>query len=105
MELWIESQDKKHLLKVDNIEVVGTAVITRKKDIVGLGYYNEKRALEVKNEIKELLKPKPILQAKSMLNIKAMEDIQKIYDMKVLPSCVDVIEPISTSLVYEMPKE
>lgn len=51
MELWIESQDKRCLLKVNNIEVAGTAIITREKDVVGLGYYNEKRALEIKNEI------------------------------------------------------
>lgn len=105
MELWIRSQDKKHLIKVNNIELNKTAIITREKDVVLLGIYSEKRTLKVLEEIQNIIKPKAILQAKSMLSREAMKQIQEDYDMTVLPSCVDAIQPISTPIVYEMPEE
>ena len=63
MELWIRSQDKKHLLKVDNIKWFGGELYTNSrvhletiKDGVSysLGiYHNGKRALEVLDEIQK----------------------------------------------------
>lgn len=65
MELWIRSQDKKHLLKVDNIKWFGGELYTN--DIVFLEtikdgvryllgiYSNGKRALEVLDDIQRFL--------------------------------------------------
>lgn len=111
MELWIRSQDKKRLFKIDKLGIEESkeflvVLYTDKYEWYRLGNYKtEERALEVLNEIQNIIKPKPILQAKPILNKENMDRIQDDYGMTVLPSCVDVIEPISTSFVYEMPKE
>ena len=109
MELSIRSQDKEHLIKYDNLYINKNGIRTTYRimtDFITLGIYESKeRAIEVLDEIQNILKPKAILQAKPMLSRETLKRIQDDYDMTVLPSCVDVIEPISTSFVYEMPEE
>lgn len=111
MDLWVRSQDKSMLLKVERLGIsFNTRTDLDKYEIEAndypIGDYKTKeRALEVLDEIQNIIKPKAILQAKSMLSKEAMKQIQEDYDMTVLPSCVDAIQPISTSIVYEMPEE
>ena len=107
MELWIRSQNKNALVKVEILrnEYRVISAYSGNNRIV-LGEYNSnERALEVLDEIQNIIKPKPILQAKPILSKESIGRIQDDYGMTVIPSCVDVIEPISTSFVYEMPKE
>lgn len=111
MELWIRSQDKSMLVKVNEISMHSNARTDLRSweilvnDYSFGDYATTERAKKVLDEIQNILKPKPILQAKPMLSRETMKRIQNDYDMTVLPSCVDAIEPISTSFVYEMPEE
>ena len=79
MELWIRSQDKSSIVKVDNLYVsVGNYIcyyVEKDKEVPGtyyrpsgeLGRYKTKeRALEVLDEIQNILKPKYILDTSSI---------------------------------------
>ena len=60
MELWIRSQDKKSLRKIDNIYYyeIGNGYTLYTNGHMDLGTYKtEKRALEVLDEIQKLLMP------------------------------------------------
>ena len=116
MDLWIRSQDKEHLLKVNDIQVKTNVdkycVITKFIEFengtqmwVNLGIYkSEERALEVIDEIQNILFPK---------------DIYKIVTDPVDPKLIKAFlnnQPLLTTngasvvqslnnYVYEMPKE
>lgn len=125
MELWIRSQDKEKLLKCDDITIknhrydtmdeYGNRCINYKGyEIVGyfdknteyetLGTYKTKeRALEVLDEIQELIKPKQII---TTYESEIKECINKTtFDVVMTPKIdnIQLIEP--TTLVYEMPAE
>ena len=112
MDLWIRSQDKTFLMKIDNINL-GIGVDSNKPcrlfTFVGgvvtsftLGTYkSEERALEVLDEIQEILKPKTIIKFNE----------KEVYDEKenmvistLLPYETFDIKQLST-YVYQMPKE
>lgn len=109
MELWIRSQDKTFLMKIDNINL-GIGVDSKKPcrlfTFVGgvvtsftLGTYkSEERALEVLDEIQNILKPRIIY--------KQNEPIETILDgIYYLKQNVDMkIQEVSTD-VYIMPKD
>lgn len=109
MDLWIRSQDRKELrpqpkLGIEKI-VNGWCIIDRYNfyDSYSLGTYkSEERALEVLDEIQNILKPRCIVDTSS-INFDG-----KPYESKsvILQDCNANarIEKIST-FVYEMPKE
>ena len=111
MELWIRSQDKSSIVKVDNLYVsIGNYIcyyVEKGKEASGtyyrpsgeLGRYKtKKRALEILDEIQNILKPKIIYNQSNP--IETMSD--SIYQIK---QDVDMkIQELST-YVYEMPKE
>lgn len=105
MNLWVRSQDKRILQKVDNIfldaDYENKRISTYDGDNVELGTYETKeRALEVLDEIQNLLQPtikyKPIVQ----------EEYNPTYRYKHFVKVDDNIEikELST-FVYEMPAE
>ena len=109
MELWIRSQDKDFLMKIDNINLgyqndENNRVINEPRRLFTfvrdtsytLGVYKtQERALEVLDEIQELLKQEDYLHiTKSSLN--NLEDIEE--PKYILRSC-------GLPKVYEMPKE
>lgn len=112
MELWIRSQDKKILQKVNKLyvatysEEVGYGIYDLRYDDLEdiddcdilLGFYKSKeRALEVLDEIQNILKPHLIIKNSGKI-IGAFEDTiireGATYETKEL-----------TTYVYEMPKE
>ena len=111
MELWIRSQDKSSIVKVDNLYVsVGNYIcyyVEKGKEVSGtyyrpsgeLGRYETKeRALEVLDEIQNILKP--------IIKIKyEYDDSQPIMNGEWLKSLKEEskIEELST-YVYEMPE-
>ncbi len=110
MKLWIRSQDKKIFtpiseeLQVKRLNYVETPeeryfVLYKKLDLGS--YKTEKRALEVLDEIQNILKPKFIINQKSMKFSNPYEE-----NGMVLMDCnADArLEQLST-YVYEMPKE
>lgn len=61
-DLWIRTQDRNSLLKVDNINCCGTKIYTNNHEaamFIDLGEYDtEERAKEVLNEIQDFIVPK-----------------------------------------------
>ena len=101
MDLWIRSQDKEKLVLTKGFETQHTnydggcqifAVWENNYQMVGK-YKNKKRALEVLDEIMELLKNEEILHIrKSSLN-----ELDGIEEPKY------ILKPVSRPKVYEMP--
>lgn len=106
MELWVRSQDKRILQKVDNIfldaNYENKRISTYDGDNVELGTYKTKeRAIEVLDEIQNILKPKYILDSSSIRPSDSWVEngiIMQKYNANV------EIKELST-FVYEMPKE
>ena len=106
MDLWIRSQDKRDLLKVNGIGIIDNSIATVSLNLQGtltLGHYKTKeRALEVLEEIQELLMPKTFTK-----NI-----IEYIPDYNTTGGGIFItedepstVETLSSTYVYEMPKE
>lgn len=105
MNLWVRSQDKRILQKVDNIfldaNYENKRISTYDGDSVELGTYKTKeRAIEILDEIQSLLQPtieyKPIVQ----------EEYNPAYTYKHFVKVDDNIEikELST-FVYQMPED
>ena len=91
MELWIRTQDKETLIKIDRLDVDGNKIKANFKlyfsgcDYVILGTYESNdRALEVLDEIQKVIEPRGIIK-------------QDKHGIEV--------NMISVPIVYEMPKE
>ena len=105
MELWIRSQDKKHLAKCEAImyEETGTGyglrVFTKNYDFNMARYETKERALEVLDEIQKLLMPVITYTQKEPIK----SDLgQGIYQIK---QDVDLKIQQLSIYVYEMPIE
>lgn len=101
MELWIRSQDKETLVKVDDISIEMNMIygyFDKSTEYEHLGNYATKeRAIEVLDEIQNIIKKKDIITnckgLLSLVNNKSLDEANKI------------LERIEEIAVYEMPKE
>ena len=118
MELWIRSQDKEALIKADKIfywntcpempntgkHYLGNKEWVGNADYTKLGEYNTKeRALEILDEIQEILKPKIIAHIRpsnEMIELLGSRQAGKTMKMNTDTE----IKELST-YVFEMPKE
>ena len=105
MELWIRTQDKKDLIKVDyisyEIAIEDKHILWYKSIDLGT-YKTEERALEVLDEIQELLDPKPRWICTQHTEFDSKEKgLIGFATYKEEPK----IEKLSDTIVYEMPKE
>lgn len=99
MELWIRSQDKETLVKINNIWANENVIYTDSYSDMWLGAYkSKKRALEVLDEIQNLFKPPMIIQKTE--GVIATTD----NTMHIINPTYGEIKELST-IVYEMPKE
>lgn len=99
MDLWIRSQNRKALINVKQIRINGLDIMCLNGELLGT-YKTEERALEVLNEIQNILQPK--ISVKPTIE----EDMNPEYIHKHFVSNgkeVDVVE--LNTYVYEMPKE
>ena len=114
MELWIRSQDKKTLVKVDKISIYpcddGWLIGKDIYNSYGI-YKTEERALEVLDEIQGKLQNKFLCKPTCIMSRKDINKEEEIlnwkYDENFIfqPHTID-IEPINCDVVvYEMPKE
>lgn len=118
MELWIRSQDKKVLFKIDNVGINDYngyfyVVSIIKGEEVKLGKYefhNSTRALEVLDEIQNKLQPLLYLKPNTKLELETISHAKKYFqDLNGVNfiTCDNnfKIEPITTNvIVYEMPE-
>lgn len=103
MELWVRSQSKQTLIKVEKIfteyeEVYATTNSEFNKTYLGK-YKTKERALEVLDEIQNLLMP-PVIIIKNIDTSVKIDD-----DLVYRPQQNAEIKPLSNAIVYEMPKE
>ena len=105
MELWVRSQNKKRLMKVEMVEFDkqkdGGAIIYSHEYMLG-EYSTKERALEVLDEIQNKLKPKYILNSSSI-----RPDGDRWVENGIIMQKYNAnarIEEIPI-YVYEMPKE
>ena len=84
MELWIRSQDKTELVKVNNLANIDYRIvfINNGNGRVTLGTYKSKeRALEVLDEIQKIIAPRGIIkQDKKGIEL-TMIDVPQVYEM------------------------
>lgn len=104
MNLWVRSQDKRILQKVDNIfldaNYENKRISTYDGDNVELGTYKTKeRAIEVLDEIQNILKPKMIVNTYKVEQAKLCDGTQFIQ-----PMLDDIQVQNATTYVYEMPE-
>lgn len=120
MELWIRSQDKNLLeracmVKVEQIQEKkfenGKEIITFKhgiivnNDYVYGEYKTEKKALEVLDEIQNILMPKSIIKFDAIVNEEDLQRFKKAFnENETIILNKATIEHLDT-YVYEMPEE
>ena len=98
MQLWIRSQDKYTLMKIEEIQICenpdGTWFMNA--GLVLGKYKSKERALELLDEIQNILKPKFILQTQEIEKpiTEFISTVEQIKDIKEI-----------STYVYEMPKE
>ena len=107
MDLWIRSQDRERLIKVAYLELekddYGFYILGREDKFSGnrLGIYKTKeRALEVLDEIQNILKPKLLITSEGR-DIYGTDG--NIYKTNVVSNVKTDIQDLST-YVYEMPE-
>ena len=107
MELWVRSQDKRILQKVDNIfldaNYENKRISTYDGDSVELGTYETKeRAIEVLDEIQNILKP-TIITTGYECELKENIKDKTSFNLDMIPTKTEIQE-LST-VVYQMPAE
>ena len=100
MELWIRNQDREVLTKVDDIHIGEYNGIYTDTHKICLGTYEtRKRALEVLDEIQNILMPKIDI---SKLNGQELQRLLTIWKLTT-PEAYEITK--NDVYVYEMPKE
>lgn len=106
MELWVRSQNKETLAKVDNLNIDkhDYSIYTQSQtyQIVFGTYKSRERALEVFNEIQNILKP-VIITTEYECNIKDNPRDKTHFNLEMKPEKTEIQQ--ITSYVYEMPEE
>ena len=123
MELWIRSQDREKMLKVDELSLIGmgghkvgigtfTKILKNDDYCNYLGTYKDKkRALEILDEISSKIKNSYLIKNEMLLSSKDIKEQLNIFEEALNGSAIIQtpaydIEPINTNIVYyEMPKE
>ena len=116
MDLWIRSQDKTKLVKIDNISYLDMSDDYEKKvhslfnDCKGiLGVYKTKnRALEVLEEIQNILVGTIIIKSNVLLSPSDQEKLREKFKIDTLPIIEQPsyeIKPLQNFIVYKMPEE
>lgn len=111
MNLWIRSQNKEKLCKIENIKYMDTSddfendthsLWNDNNGILGI-YKTKQRALEVLDEITNLIKPKYLIR---MDNHGPVNDfLNNENNSYVSAKGVGMVSNINQTLYYEMPKE
>lgn len=108
MELWIRSQDRECLMEVDRLDLdmsYNARIMAGGFDTLLGEYKTKERALEILDEIQNILMPKTIIR---------FDEVVKQDDIKRITKAFEENDPIIFSkstiehfdtYVYEMPKE
>ena len=112
MSLWIRSQDKECLMKVNRVDINEDNVIIAEGFEIWLGAYKSReRALEVLNEIQNKLTDKYLMQPNCFISPYQLVEKKIAYEQLNNASFITTelgydITPITVgTTVYEMPEE
>ena len=119
MELWVRSQDKGMLIKVNEIyidrnfdEIVKKYVYDiRINDFIVGNYETEKRALEVLDEIQSKIKNQYIVEFDTVASSKDMRLVDNVLNIRyngefIIQPQTTKLHPVNSGvIIYEMPKE
>ena len=107
MTLWIRSQDREKLVKCNDIVVNGSSIIgyfDKDTEYEDLGTYETKeRALEVLDEIQNIIKPKFLIRLDEAKQ--EIADFLNVGDAYIIAENNGDVKNINNTFVYEMPKE
>ena len=111
MDLWIRSQNKNYLMRAGVLalrDIKGTIISNTVSDtcyIIG-EYKTKERALEVLDEIQNVLKPKGFISFNEVPTPEMVEEAKKEFDKNfvVAGAKVDLVK-VPETYVYKMPKE
>ena len=111
MELWIRSQDKETLMLAEHLDIYCSDEIEEIYCIEECGQYigtykTKERALEVLDEIQDILKPRNLIYTGDKIHMKDAAHLCKMTNsqsISLLPENANVTQ--LGVLVYEMPKE
>ena len=101
MELWIRSQNRKHLIKAEYVSLMANNIINAASggwDYDVAKYKTEERALEVLDEIQKIFQPQMII-TKPSVKVMSFSGEYVVREKGEL-----TMQELST-YVYEMPKE
>ena len=107
MDLWIRSQDRKSLVKCNDISIAsGNRIVgyfdkTTEYETLGI-YKTENRALEILDIIQRYVNEKPIMKIGRMFDYQ--EKLKEFGSGFIITDSTTEIVPAKT-MVYEMPKE
>ena len=111
MNLWIRSQNKEKLCKIENIKYMDTSddfendthsLWNDNNGILGI-YKTKQRALEVLDEITNLIKPKYLIRIDNHGPVN--DFLNNENNSYVSAEGVGMVSNINQTLYYEMPKE
>lgn len=107
MDLWIRSQNKKRLDKVDSIEVYANSIFAKINDEnkeIGR-YKTDKRALEVLEDIQNKISGKFIIKSKMSLNEESENRLKERYGADyIFPPYLEEVQNLGI-MVYQMPEK
>lgn len=119
MDLWIRSQNKRHLKKVEDISVFNSKFITDetvcfipddkdfiiKCDNLIFGVFTtEEQAMQVIEDIKKLIQPKMIIKFNSIISRKDLQHYQDVTG-RIALNGMENIEYIPTENFYQIPED
>lgn len=105
MDLWIRSQDRKELFKINEIHAEDSYLASDEFGFLG-EYKTKERALEILDEIEKILKPKGIIKFDGILDTENQRKVSEMLDNKYLifNNNVELLQQVNT-FVYEMPEK
>lgn len=112
MNLWIRSQNKHRLLKVENLQIIYNQednelpyYINSSYELLG-SYKSEERALEVLNDIQNIVNAKTIIKFNAFVSPEHIKRVKEAISKNSIIESPDYeIKELAGVIVYEMPKE
>ena len=111
MELWIRSQDREILILAQHLDIYDASFDECCWSIEESGttiasYNSKERALEVLDEIQNILMPKGIIKFNELINYEDIKRMKEKFDNNyvILDKNMELLQQIETH-IYQMPKD
>lgn len=107
MNLWVRTKSKLGLYKIDNLHCYCGDITTYIYNIpYKLGSYSPERAIEILNEIQNIINAKTIIKFKEFVPTEHLKRVKDAIDKNSIIELPNYeIKELAGVIVYEMPKE